>query len=44
MSLENIVATNMNEIPPQGVTVIISNDAVTVTNHEVTTEETETET
>jgi hypothetical protein len=44
MSLENIVDTNMNEIPPPGVTVIISNDAVTVTNHEVTIEETETQT
>jgi hypothetical protein len=44
MSLEDVVDTNMNEIPPQGVTVIISNEAVTVTNHEVTIEETETET
>jgi hypothetical protein len=44
MSLENIVDTNMNEIPPPGVTVIISNDAVTVTNHEATTEDTQTQT
>jgi hypothetical protein len=44
MSLEDVVDTNMNEIPPSGVTVIISNDAVTVTNHEVTIEEPETET
>jgi hypothetical protein len=44
MSLEDAVDTNMNEIPPQGVTVIISNEAVTVTNHEVTIEEPETET
>jgi hypothetical protein len=44
MNLEDVVDTNMNEIPPQGVTVIISNDAVTVTNHEVTIEEPETET
>ena len=36
MSLEDVVDTNMNEIPPQGVTVIISNEAVTVTNHDVT--------
>ncbi|MGH9965937.1 MAG: hypothetical protein ACRD5E_14085 [Nitrososphaeraceae archaeon] len=43
MSLEDIVDTNMNEIPPQGVTVIISNEAVTVTNHEVTIEEPELE-
>jgi hypothetical protein len=43
MSLEDVVDTNMNEIPPQGVTVIISNEAVTVTNQEVTIEETETE-
>ena len=44
MSLEDVVDTNMNEIPPPGVTVIISNEAVTVTNHEVTIEEPETET
>jgi hypothetical protein len=44
MSLEDVVDTNMNEIPPQGVTVIISDEAVTVTNHEVTIEEPETET
>ncbi len=44
MSLEDVVDTNMNEIPPPGVTVLISNEAVTVTNHGVTIEETETET
>jgi hypothetical protein len=44
MSLEDVVDTNMNEIPPQGVTVIISNESVTVTNHEVIIEEPETET
>jgi hypothetical protein len=43
MSLEDVVDTNMNEIPPQGVTVIISNKSVTVTNHEVTIEEPELE-
>jgi hypothetical protein len=43
MSLEDVVDTNMNEIPPQGVTVIISNESVTVTNHEVTIEEPELE-
>jgi hypothetical protein len=42
MSLEDVVDTNMNEIPPQGITVIISNESVTVTNHEVTIEEPET--
>ena len=44
MSLEDAVDTNMNEIPPQGVTVIISNESMTVTNHEVTIEESEIET
>jgi hypothetical protein len=44
MSLEDVVDTNMNEIPPPGVTVIISNEVVTVTNHDVTIEETETQT
>lgn len=44
MSLEDVVDTNMNEIPPPGVTVIISNEAVTVTNQEVIIEETETQT
>src|SRR5918996_5502943 len=44
MSLEDVVDTNMNEIPPQGVIVIITNESVTVTNHDVTMEETETET
>ena len=43
MSLEDVVDTNMNEIPPQGVTVIISNEAVAVTNHDVTIEGLETE-
>ena len=43
MNLEDVVDTNMNEIPPQGITVIISNESVTVTNHDVTIEETETE-
>jgi len=43
MNLEDVVDTNMNEIPPQGVTVIISNESVTVTNHEVIIEEPETE-
>src|ERR687892_2042139 len=43
MSLEDVVDTNMNEIPPQGVTVIIRNESVTVTNHEVTIEESELE-
>jgi hypothetical protein len=44
MSLEDVIDTNMNEIPPPGVTVIISNEAVTVTNHGVTIEEPDTET
>lgn len=43
MSLDDVVDTNMNEIPPQGVTVIISNESVTVTNHEVSIEEPELE-
>jgi hypothetical protein len=43
MSLQDVVDTNMNEIPPQGVAVIISNESVTVTNHEVTIEEPEAE-
>jgi hypothetical protein len=43
MSLEDVFDTNMNEIPPQGVTVIISNESVTVTNHEVSIEEPELE-
>ena len=43
ISLEDVVDTNMNEIPPQGVTVIIRNESVTVTNHEVTIEESELE-
>jgi hypothetical protein len=43
MSLADVVDTNMNEIPPQGVTVIISSESVTVTNHEVTIEEPELE-
>jgi len=28
----------MNEIPPQGVTVVINNQSVTVTNHPITIE------
>jgi hypothetical protein len=44
MSLEDVVDTNMNEIPPQGVTVLISNESVIVTNHKVTIEELEVET
>jgi hypothetical protein len=43
MSLEDVVDTNMNELPQQGVTVVITNESVTVTNHDVTIEETETE-
>jgi hypothetical protein len=43
MSLEDVTDTNMNEIPPLGVTVIISSESVTVTNHEVTIEEAELE-
>lgn len=39
MNMEGVVDTNMNEIPPPGVTVLISNDSVTVTNHVVTVEE-----
>jgi hypothetical protein len=39
MSTEGSTDTNMNEIPPPGVIVLISNDSVTVTNHEVTVEE-----
>jgi hypothetical protein len=39
MSMVGVSDTNMNEIPPPGVTVIISSDLVTVTNHEVTVEE-----
>jgi hypothetical protein len=39
MNMEGVVDTNMNEIPPPGVTVLISNDLVTVTHHEVTVEE-----
>jgi len=36
MNMEGAVDTNMNDIPPPGVTVLISKDLVTVTNHEVT--------
>ena len=43
MSLEDVVDTNMNEIPSQGVTVISSSESVTVTNHDVTIEEPELE-
>jgi hypothetical protein len=41
VNLECVVDTNMNEIPPQGVTV--GNESVTITNHEVTIEEPEIE-
>lgn len=33
MSLEDVVDTNMNEIPPPRVTVIINNEAVTVIDY-----------
>jgi hypothetical protein len=36
MNMEGVVDTNMNEIPPPGVTVLISNESVSVTNHQVT--------
>ena len=39
MNIGDAVDTNMNEIPPSGVIVLISNDSVTVTNHEVTVEQ-----
>jgi hypothetical protein len=42
ISLEDVVDTNMNEIPPQGITVIITNESVTVTNQEITIEAIET--
>lgn len=35
ISMDGAVDTNMNDIPPEGVTVIISSDSVTVTNHGV---------
>ena len=35
ISTEEVTDTDMNVIPPEGVTVIISNDTVTVTNQEV---------
>ena len=35
ISTEGVTDTDMNVIPPEGVTVIISNDAATVTNQEV---------
>jgi hypothetical protein len=35
ISTEGVTDTNMNVIPPEGVTVIISSDTVTVTNQEV---------
>jgi hypothetical protein len=35
ISTEGVTDTDMNVIPPEGVTVIISNDTVTVTNQAV---------
>ncbi|HEY9386472.1 MAG TPA: hypothetical protein VIP70_05500, partial [Nitrososphaeraceae archaeon] len=35
ISTEEVTDTDMNVIPPEGVTVIISNDTVTVTNQAV---------
>jgi hypothetical protein len=35
ISTEGVTDTNMNVIPPEGVTVIISSDSVTVTNQAV---------
>ena len=35
ISTEGVTDTDMNIIPPEGVTVIISNDTATVTNQEV---------
>jgi hypothetical protein len=35
ISTEGVTDTDMNVIPPEGVTVIISSDTVTVTNQEV---------
>jgi TATA-binding protein-associated factor Taf7 len=35
VSTEGVTDTDMNVIPPEGVTVIMSNDTVTVTNQEV---------
>jgi uncharacterized membrane protein len=35
ISTEGVIDTDMNVIPPEGVTVIISNDTVTVTNQAV---------
>jgi hypothetical protein len=35
ISTEGVTDTDMNVIPPEGVSVIISNDTVTVTNQEV---------
>src|ERR687891_2695937 len=46
VSTEGVTDTDMNVIPPEGVTVIMSNDTVTVTNQAVdiaTTEEDEVE-
>ena len=36
MSTEGATDTDMNVFPPEGVTVIISNDTVTVTNQTLT--------
>jgi TATA-binding protein-associated factor Taf7 len=35
ISTEGVTDTDMNVIPPEGITVIISNDTVTVTNQAV---------
>ncbi len=35
VSTEGVTDTDMNVIPPEGVTVIISNDTATITNQEV---------
>ena len=35
ISTEGVTDTDMNVIPPEGVTVLISNDTVTVTNQDV---------
>jgi hypothetical protein len=38
ISTEGVIDTDMNVIPPEGVTVIISNDTITVTNQMVNME------
>lgn len=35
MNFDGATDTNMNDIPPTGITVVITADGVTVTNHEV---------